>query len=606
MTRSSPHPVLVTILERVKQRSQESRESYLDLCNQMHTEKPARSQISCTNLAHSYAAADNQEKGLLRQTQTSPNLAIVTAYNDMLSAHQPYYRYPEKLKVYALKQGATAQVAGGTPAMCDGVTQGQPGMELSLFSRDVIALSTSIALSHNTFDGGLYLGICDKIVPGLLIGALAFGHLPGIFIPSGPMHSGISNEEKAKVRVAYAEGKVDSNALLLSEEKSYHSEGTCTFYGTANSNQMLLEMMGLQLPGSAFVAPHGALRDNLTEAAVKALVKATLHQGTGLGYIMEAENLLNGVIGLLATGGSTNHTMHLLAIGRACGWQLTWQDMAELSAVIPLVTRLYPNGSADVNAFHENGGTPAVISTLWQQNLIFNDIKTAYGLPFTEARLFPILSAEQKLQWQEADAIPKDTTLLRPAQEPFSTSGGLKLVKGVLGEAIIKVSALDEKLGQRISAPALVFKSQEDIMQQYQEGKLNQDFIAVLPGQGPAANGMPELHKLTPPLTSLQNRGFKVALITDGRMSGASGKFPAAIHLTPEAAKGGLIGKIQTGDLITLDWKEDKIEIGIDAAELTARTANIDLNSSLTLGRSLFTNARKNASPASEGASFIL
>lgn len=599
------HSVLLAVLEKLRTRSTSSRRAYLQMCDQLETESPQRSRVGCTNLAHSYAAADTNEKDLLRQTQATPNLGIVTAYNDMLSAHQPYYRYPEQIKQFALKHGATAQVAGGTPAMCDGVTQGQPGMEMSLFSRDTIALSTAIALSHNTFDAGLYLGICDKIVPGMLMGALSFGHLPGIFIPSGPMQSGISNEEKAKVRVAYAEGKVDEKVLLDSEEKSYHSDGTCTFYGTANSNQMLLEMMGLQLPGSAFVAPHSALRLCLTEDAIKALVKSSLQQKTGLGYVMDATNLLNGVIGLLATGGSTNHTLHLIAIGRACGWELTWEDMAELSKVVPLLTRLYPNGKADVNAFHDNGATPAVIDTLWDEGLVFTEIKTAYSSPFDQARSFPNLNGND-LQWQNSAEIRKDPAVFRAASEPFSKSGGLKLLTGNIGEAVIKVSSLSDELGTRITAPAVVFHSQQEIQEQFKAGALNKDFIAVLPGQGPAANGMPELHKLTPPLTSLQNQGFKVALITDGRMSGASGKFPAAIHLTPEAAKGGVIGKIQSGDIITLDWSQDQLILEIDSDTLEKRPVQTPATSELTLGRILFGNARQNVGPANEGASFIV
>ena len=600
-----PHSALISVLEKLTSRSKDTRQLYLQTCDQMETGTPQRSQVGCTNLAHSYAAAETNEKSLLRQTQSTPNLAIVTAYNDMLSAHQPYYRYPERIKQYAMKHGATAQVAGGTPAMCDGVTQGQPGMEMSLFSRDVIALSTAIALSHNTFDAGLYLGICDKIVPGMLMGALSFGHLPGIFIPSGPMHSGISNEEKAKVRVAYAEGKVDEQVLLDSEEKSYHSEGTCTFYGTANSNQMLLEIMGLQLPGSAFVAPHSPLRDLLTEAAIKELVATSLKQKTGLGYILDAKNLLNGVIGLLATGGSTNHTLHLIAIGRACGWQLTWEDMAELSSVIPLLTRLYPNGKADVNAFHDNGATPAVIDTLWEEGLVFTDIQTAYGSPFNMARSFPSLQ-ENRLQWGNASDINKDSNVFRNASEPFSKTGGLKRLSGNIGEAVIKVSSLNSALGTSITAPAVVFQSQQDIQEQFKAGNLNRDFIAVLPGQGPASNGMPELHKLTPPLTSLQNQGFKVALITDGRMSGASGKFPAAIHLTPEAIKGGIIGKIQTGDIITLDWSQDQLILEVDSDTLNKRPVCAPPGSEPTLGRVLFGKARQTVSAANQGASFIV
>lgn len=600
-----PHSVLMSVLDNLTSRSEDSRRLYLQTCDQMETGSPQRSLVGCTNLAHSYAAAEVNEKDLLRQTQSTPNLAIVTAYNDMLSAHQPYYRYPERIKQYALKHGATAQVAGGTPAMCDGVTQGQPGMEMSLFSRDVIALSTAIALSHNTFDAGMYLGICDKIVPGMLMGALSFGHLPGIFIPSGPMHSGISNEEKAKVRVAYAEGKVDEQVLLDSEEKSYHSEGTCTFYGTANSNQMLLEIMGLQLPGSAFVAPHSPLRNLLTEAAIKELITTSLKQKTGLGYVLDAKNLLNGVIGLLATGGSTNHTLHLIAIGRACGWQLTWEDMAELSRVIPLLTRLYPNGKADVNAFHNNGATPAVIDSLWEQGLVFTDIQTAYGTSFDMARSFPLLE-ENSLLWKNASDIQKDEAVFRKASEPFSKTGGLKRLTGNIGEAVIKVSSLNQDLGTRITAPAVVFQSQQDIQDQFKAGNLNRDFIAVLPGQGPASNGMPELHKLTPPLTSLQNQGYKVALITDGRMSGASGKFPAAIHLTPEAAKGGVIGKIRTDDIITLDWSQDQLIVEVDSDTLDKRPVYALPPSELSLGRVLFGNGRQNVSAANHGASFIV
>lgn len=599
-------PVIQSTLQALVERSQNSRNAYLELCRETEARIPSRGLVSKTNLAHSYAAATDREKSFLRQTQNSPNIAIVTAYNDMLSAHQPYYRYPEKLKEYALKYGATAQVAGGTPAMCDGVTQGQPGMELSLFSRDVIALSTAVALSHNTFDGCVYLGICDKIVPGLLIGALSFGHLPGIFIPSGPMHSGISNEEKASVRVAYAEGKVGDSELLESEEKSYHSQGTCTFYGTANSNQMLLEMMGLQLPGSAFVHPVGRLRDMLTEDAMHECVKSCLHEESGLGFILEAENLLNGVIGLLATGGSTNHTMHLVAIARAAGWDLQWQDIAALSEVIPLVCKLYPNGSADVNAFHDNGGTPAVIDTLSNNGMLFTDIKTCYKAPFQQAACFPHSVLNEQIDWIPVSQIKKNADVFRPADAPFLATGGLKLLKGNLGKAIIKVSSLGNKSQTRITAPAVVFRSQQDIIEQFREGKLNRDFIAVLPGQGPAAIGMPELHKLTPPLTSLQNNGYQVALITDGRMSGASGKFPAAIHLTPEAVQGGLIGKVKSGDMITLDWQSNTMELQVSESEIEKRETFQLSHNSQTLGRVLFRNARSSVSAADLGASFII
>lgn len=598
-------PAIEKILESLKLRSESSRREYITQCKNAQNNKPNRGQLSCTNLAHSYAAASSSEKDLLRQTQTTPNIAIVSAYNDMLSAHQPYYRYPETLKQYALKYGATAQVAGATPAMCDGVTQGQPGMELSLFSRDVIALSTAIALSHNTFDSAAYLGICDKIVPGLLMGALSFGHLPGIFIPSGPMASGMPNDEKAKIRVAFAEGVINKSELLKSEEASYHSKGTCTFYGTANSNQMLLEVMGLQIPGSAFVQPGTELRNALTELAIKRCVHSSLQNKTGLGFILEAENILNGVIGLLATGGSTNHTLHLVAIAKACGWNLQWEDIAELSKVIPLITRLYPNGAADVNAFHQNGGTPAVIATLAESQLIFKDIQTSYGGPLEEAALFPYDVIENKIKWTSPSEITHDDSVVRKADTPFQSTGGLKLLTGNLGKAIIKLSALSNSQSN-ITAPAIVFNSQEEIMEQFQLGKLNQDFIAVLPWQGPAANGMPELHKLTPPLTSLQNKGFKVALITDGRMSGASGKFPAAIHLTPEAAKGGAISKVQTGDVLTLDWKNDQLQIHLQQDELNKRPTRPAPSNQDTIGRSLFKNMRKTVSSADQGASFIL
>lgn len=600
------HPTIQSTLDTLRERSRTSRAEYLDQCKQADALLPSRSRVSKTNLAHSYAAASEQEKSILRQTQSSPNIAIVTAYNDMLSAHQPYYRYPEKLKAFALQHGATAQVAGGTPAMCDGVTQGQPGMELSLFSRDVIALSTAVALSHNTFDAGVYLGICDKIVPGLLIGALSFGHLPGIFIPSGPMHSGISNEEKGKVRVAYAEGKVDEAALLESEEKSYHSQGTCTFYGTANSNQMLLEMMGLQLPGSAFVSTTGALRDKLTETAMQHCIQSSLHAETGIGYILDAENILNGVIGLLATGGSTNHTLHLVAIARAAGWDLRWEDIALLSEVIPLVCKLYPNGSADVNEFHQNGGTPAVIQTLLDSDLAFGQIRTAYQLPFAQTAKLPVAVDNGNITWLPTQDITKNESVFRSAGTPFSKTGGLKLLTGNIGKAIIKVSSLSANDLSHITAPAVVFESQQDIILQFKQGKLNKDFVAVLPGQGPAAIGMPELHKLTPPLTSLQNNGYKVALITDGRMSGASGKFPAAIHLTPEAIKGGTIGKIRNGDMITVDWIKDTIHIEVDPQTLEARPPFILPATPQTLGRNLFKSARNHVSAADQGASFII
>ncbi|HEX4938847.1 MAG TPA: phosphogluconate dehydratase [Candidatus Kapabacteria bacterium] len=599
------HPVVLKIARRIRDRSQSSRDAYLQECALGATRPTSRAHLGCTNLAHSYAAATPDEKILLRHTEITPNLGIVTAYNDMLSAHQPYGRYPDFLKSAALEFGATAQVAGGVPAMCDGVTQGQPGMELSLFSRDTIALSTAIALSHHVFDGALYLGICDKIVPGLLIGALSFGFLPGLFVPSGPMHSGLSNEEKARVRVAYEEGKVGHDTLLQSEEASYHSSGTCTFYGTANSNQMLLEMMGLQLPGSSFVPPHSELRQQLTRETVRILVEQSKKSGTGIGELLEAENIVNAIIGLLTTGGSTNHTLHIPAIARAAGWIVDWNDFAELSDVIPLLARLYPNGAADVNHYHQQDGTPAVIKTLLQHGLLFPDIRTAYGLPFSSATHFPE-PGDKAVTWREARPPNPESTLLRPVEKPFSASSGLRVLSGNLGRSILKVSALPAHLPHVMQLPARVFHSQEELQAAFKTGELTGNFIAVLPGQGPSANGMPELHKLTPALTSLQNQGLQVALLTDGRMSGASGKFPAAIHITPEAIHGGLIGKIRDGDLIELDWKTGRMELHVAAAELAQRTDFILPPQTNTLGRRLFASARATVTAAEQGASFIL
>lgn len=599
------HSVVLDVTRRIRERSRQSRSDYLRHCDEARARPTSRSRIGCTNLAHSYAAAKPDEKILLRHTEATPNLGIVTAYNDMLSAHQPYGHYPDQIKRAALMAGATAQVAGGVPAMCDGVTQGEPGMELSLFSRDTIALSTAIALSHHVFDGALYLGICDKIVPGMLIGALSFGFLPGLFIPSGPMPSGISNEEKNRVRIAHAEGKVGKEALLQSEEASYHSPGTCTFYGTANSNQMLLEVMGLQLPGSSFVNPDTPLRQALSDHAVAILAERCRNHGKGLGELLEAEHMVNAMIGLLATGGSTNHTLHIPAIAKAAGWQLDWQDFADLSEIIPLLARLYPNGAADVNDFHRLGGTPVVIKTLLQHGLLYGDIETAHGIALTDANINPEW-IDRQLQWQNRSLPADNDPVLRPAETPFSVSGGLRLLTGNLGRAIIKTSSLPANLPTSLTAPARVFSSQESFLQAYANGELQLDFIAVLPGQGPAANGMPELHKLSPALTSLQNQGFKVALLTDGRMSGASGKFPAAIHVTPEACHGGLIGKITNGDMLALDWQHNRLELQVDPATLEQRAAFITSGSGTTLGRQLFAHARSVVSPADQGGSFIL
>lgn len=599
------HPVILEITNRIRKRSDQGRSDYLRQCDMARARPTSRAAIGCTNLAHSYAAANNDEKILLRHTEKTPNLGIVTAYNDMLSAHQPYGHYPDQIKKAALRNGATAQVAGGVPAMCDGVTQGQPGMELSLFSRDTIALSTAVALSHHVFDGALYLGICDKIVPGMLIGALSFGFLPGLFVPSGPMPSGLSNEEKARIRVAHAEGKVGDDVLLQSEEASYHSAGTCTFYGTANSNQMLLEIMGLQLPGSSFVTPDTPLRQALTDQAVATLAENCKANTKGLGELLDATHIVNALIGLLVTGGSTNHTLHLVAIARAAGWMIDWQDFAELSDTVPLLARLYPNGSADVNDFHRLGGTPAVIQTLAEQGLVYPDIETVHGMPLTASALYPSWQ-EERLQWKKVPALQPESDILRPASSPFSHHGGLRLLQGNLGRAIIKTSSLPKSIPENVEAPARVFPSQESFLHAFSNGELQGNLIAVLPGQGPAANGMPELHKLSPALTSLQNKGFQVALLTDGRMSGASGKFPAAIHVTPEAVHGGLIGRIHDGDLIRIDWHNNMVELMVESHILAQRELYSAPASSHTLGRQLFSHARAQVSPADQGASFIV
>ena len=587
-------------------RSKTAREAYLLHCKQMHEQHRSRAALSCTNLAHSYAAADNKEKVLLRNTQQTPNIGIVTAYNDMLSAHQPYGQYPDLIKKAAIKNGATAQVAGGVPAMCDGVTQGQPGMELSLFSRDIIAQATAIALSHHVFDGVTLLGICDKIVPGLLMGALSFGHLPSIFIPAGPMPSGISNDQKAKTRVAFAEGNATQDDLLRSEEKAYHSAGTCTFFGTANSNQMLLEMMGLQLPSSSFFAPNSPERTVFTHEAVNKILFSASHSqfDQGLGPRFDVRNLVNGVIGLLATGGSTNHTLHLVAIARSAGWILGWEDLAQLSSIVPLITRIYPNGSADVNQFHQAGGMATVIAQLLESGLLYEDIRTVNHTGMSAYANRPTLSGEG-FSWQPAPIPDKDHPIVRSCDTAFSEESGLQLVTGNLGKAIIKTSAIPASSPTSIAAPAKVFSTQQSLMDAYDEGKLKEDFIAVLPGQGPSANGMPELHKLSPPLTSLQNQGLQVAILTDGRMSGASGKIPAAIHVTPEAVKGGLIGLIKDGDTITIDWQNGIINVEVSDEQLSCRQPFQLENIPQTLGRDLFTFNRANVSPSDKGASYL-
>ena len=558
--------------------------------------------MGCTNLAHAFAAAPHAVKIELQQEKT-PNLGIVSAYNDMVSAHQPLQVFPTWIKEEALKHGATAQFAGGTPAMCDGITQGYTGMELSLFSRDVIAMSTAVALSHQMFDAALYLGVCDKIVPGLLIGALSFGHLPAIFVPAGPMTSGISNDEKAKTRQLFAEGKVGRDALLESEMASYHSPGTCTFYGTANSNQMMMEMMGLHMPNTAFVNPNTPMREALTRAAAAHIATAVRHNTIlPVGEMVSEKSIVNAIVGLMATGGSTNHTMHVVAFARAAGIIVNWDDFNEISDIIPLLTRVYPNGKADVNHFAAAGGLAFVIRELLDAGLMHEDVDTVVGHGMRAYTKEPFM-IEGKLEWRDAAAQSGDDNVIRTAANPFSADGGLRLMKGNIGRSVIKVSAVAPE-HRVIEAPAIVFDDQRDVLAAFDRGELERDFIAVVRFQGPRANGMPELHKLTPQLSILQSRGFKVALVTDGRMSGASGKVPAAIHMSPEALLGGAIGKIRTGDLIRFDAEKGELDVLINEAEWLAREhAHADLRKNAHgTGRELFAGFRSLSSSAETGA----
>lgn len=597
------HPKIAEITERITERSKSKRQNYLNQIDAAYLDGVHRSTLNCGNLAHGFAACNQHDKAALA-ADFVPNLGIITAYNDMLSAHQVYEDYPKAIKKYANAFGAVAQVAGGVPAMCDGVTQGQPGMELSLYSRDVIALSSAIGLTHNMFDAALYLGICDKIVPGLLMSALRFGHLPAVFLPGGPMPSGISNEEKSAIRQAYAEGKIGREELLKGESDSYHSPGTCTFYGTANSNQMLMEIMGLHLPGSSFVNPNTPLRDLLNKEAVKIAVEnVKIGKERSLANLFNEKTVVNGIIGLLATGGSTNHTIHLIAIARAAGIIINWDDMSDLSAVVPLITRMYPNGAADVNHFHAAGGMGFVIRTLLDNQLLHEDVQTIIGKGLRQYTKEPKIK-DGELIWEEGATASLNTSIIRAANEPFTTDGGIKLLKGNLGRAVIKTAAVAPE-HRIVEAPAIVFYEQADLIAAFKRGELNKDFIAVVPFQGPKFNGMPELHSLTPTLTVLQKKGFQVGLVTDGRMSGASGKVPAAIHLTPEAHDGGLISKIQTGDLIRLDSENGVIEVLNEASIITRPQIQKD-NSQFKFGRELFARLRSGVSQSEEGASFIV
>lgn len=609
------HPRIQEVTQRVIERSKNTRQDYLDRISHAKKQTRVRAGLGCGNIAHVMAACSSDDKARLKADE-QPNLAIINSYNDMLSAHVPYKDYPDLIKDIATKYDATAQVAGGVPAMCDGVTQGRDGMELSLFSRDVIAMSTAISLSHDVFDGVFCLGVCDKIVPGLLIGALSFGHLPVFFLPAGPMQSGIPNKEKARIRQKFAQGLVSREDLLEAESASYHSAGTCTFYGTANSNQMLMEIMGLHLPGSSFINPYTELRDGLTGNAVETMLKQLTDdkESPCLADVISEKTIINGLVGLLSTGGSTNHAIHIVAIAKAAGIQVTWKDMSDLSEVVPLLTRIYPNGSADVNHFQAAGGMGFLMRELASAGYLHTDVKTMLGdglAPYmTEPRLDKddslIMSdstGPTKVKWVDCPANSHDEEVLRPVSNPFSKQGGLQLLTGNLGKAVIKVSAVAIE-HQVVTAPAKVFSSQSALQDAYTRGELNQDFIAVLKEQGPKAKGMPELHKLTPVMATLQDEGFKVAIVTDGRMSGASGKVPAAIHLAPEAVEGGVIAKIREGDLVTLDAPNGILKVHVSDEELAKREAELSLPSAtFGTGRELFTGFRNIVSSADLGAS---
>ena len=597
------HPEIAAVTDRIIERSRPTREAYLALIRAEREGGVDRPILGCANLAHGFAGTEEDRETL--KAGRAMNIGIVTAYNDMLSAHATYYRYPEQMKIWAREAGATAQVAGGVPAMCDGVTQGFPGMELSLFSRDTIALSTAIALSHGMFEGAALLGICDKIVPGLLMGALRFGHLPMIFIPGGPMRSGISNKEKAHTRELYAEGKASREELLESEIAAYHSKGTCTFYGTANSNQMMMEMMGLHMPGAAFVNPGTKLRQELTRAAVHRLAKIGW-AGTDyrpLGECVDEKAIVNAAIGLLATGGSTNHLIHLPAIAACAGIVIDWEDFDRLSRTIPLITRVYPNGSADVNGFEDAGGMPFVIRELLGAGLLHGDIVTVAGDDLSAYGLKPVIE-DDGLAWIDPGP-SKDETIVRPASNPFSSEGGFRILTGNLGRACIKVSAV-ERDRWTIEAPARVFEDQASVQAAFKAGELDRDVVVVVRFQGPRANGMPELHKLTPPLGVLQNRGFRVALVTDGRMSGASGKVPCAIHASPEALGDGPLAKVRDGDIIRVCAESGQLEALVAPAEWASRDHVAAPAWASGTGRELFAMFRHGANEAEKGASAML
>jgi phosphogluconate dehydratase len=598
-------PRIAAITARIVERSKPGRERYLERVRNAAAKGVHRSVLGCGNLAHGFAVCSPSEKVALAG-DTVPNLGIITSYNDMLSAHQPFETYPAMIRQAAADAGGIAQVAGGVPAMCDGVTQGQPGMELSLFSRDLIAMAAGIGLSHNMFDSSVYLGVCDKIVPGLMIAAMTFGHLPAVFIPAGPMTTGLPNDEKARVRQLYAEGKIGRDELLEAESKSYHGPGTCTFYGTANSNQMVMEIMGFHMPGASFINPGTPLRDALTREATKRALAITAlgNEFTPAGEMIDERSIVNGVIGLLATGGSTNHTMHLVAMARAAGIMLTWQDISELSDIIPLLARVYPNGLADVNHFHAAGGIGYLIGQLLKAGMIHEDVRTVFGHGLRAYAIDVKLGENGTVLREPAPDVSHDPKVLATIDKPFQATGGLKMLTGNLGKAVIKISAVKPER-HIIEAPAKIFHDQASLNDAFKEGKLEGNFIAVVRFQGPKANGMPELHKLTTVLGILQDRGQMVALITDGRMSGASGKVPSAIHMTPEAKDGGPISKIREGDIIRLDATTGEINVLVPEAELAARTpAEADLSGNeFGMGRELFAPFRAMTGTADLGAS---
>jgi phosphogluconate dehydratase len=595
---------LEEITERIRERSAASRSAYLDTLSRAAEEGPNRGALACGNLAHAVAACPVADKARITGG-AEVNIAIVTAYNDMLSAHQPYATVPDLLKAEINSLGGTAQVAGGVPAMCDGVTQGRAGMELSLFSRDVIAMATAIALAHDMFDGGLYLGICDKIVPGLLIGALQFGHLPAVFVPSGPMPTGLPNAEKARVRQEYAAGEVGREELMTAENASYHAPGTCTFYGTANSNQMLMELMGLQLPGSSFVPPNTDLRQALHRAAASTVAGLAAEDGAprGVGHLVNEKSIVNAMVGLLATGGSTNHTLHLPAIAAAAGVHITWQDFSDLSEFVPLLARIYPNGLADINDFQAAGGMSCLIAGLLEAGLVHGDVASVFGSTLQDYTQAPGLDGDAAT-WSRGPEKSTNEQVLRGADKPFSADGGLRILNGNLGQAVIKTSAVKAQ-HRVVEAPARVFDSQDAFVAAFEAGEMTGDLIAVIRFQGPQANGMPELHKLTPYLGVLQDKGFSVGLVTDGRMSGASGKVPAAIHVTPEALCGGALAMVRDGDMIRLDAEAGELVLAVDAASLAARAPAEPPAEQFSMGRNLFAALRRSVGAAASGATIF-